>query len=564
MRAAFRVLFASIGVGVASGAVFGTESVRGVVFHDMNRNGVRDAAEPGVANVRVSNGRDVVATAADGSYELELELGGDDGRDGGIVFVIKPAGWMVPVDDRGLAQFHYVHKPEGSRADLEFAGVAPTGPLPESVDFPLRASEEPESFRVVLFGDPQPYSIEEVNEFAHDVVEDVIAELGDRSSPAHGALFGVSMGDLVGDDLELFVPLNRVVSAMGVPWVNVYGNHDMNFDTAHDWEADETFERVYGPPTYAFNVGPVHFVVLDDVYYEGRPEDRPMGPYRAELTDRIMAFLEADLAAHEHKRLTVLMMHIPFFELPESQRARVLEMLSGRASLSLSAHWHRQEDFFFPMPAGGADEGKGGGMHHHRVLGTTSGSWWQGAPDEFGLPHAMMRDGKPNGWTVLSIETGADGRVDYSMRYKAARRPWSDQMHVWAPSEVAVEDVRAGEGVEVIANVYAGSLRSVVEMRVRSVATGDAPGWRAMEMFEGVDPHWAELKRLEESERPPRGRKLTDLDAETLLWRGALPAGLSPGAHVVEVRTVDMFGQRFEGRRVLRVTGPGETLASER
>jgi hypothetical protein len=44
----------------------------GVVFHDRNRNGIRDAGEPGIPNVLVSNQREVVKTDAQGRYRTTM------------------------------------------------------------------------------------------------------------------------------------------------------------------------------------------------------------------------------------------------------------------------------------------------------------------------------------------------------------------------------------------------------------------------------------------------------------------------------------------------------------
>ena len=64
-------------------------AVRGVVFDDLNGNGVRDEGERGVAGVAVSNQRDVVRTGADGRYELPA------GRGHGLVYVSIPAGYRT-------------------------------------------------------------------------------------------------------------------------------------------------------------------------------------------------------------------------------------------------------------------------------------------------------------------------------------------------------------------------------------------------------------------------------------------------------------------------------------
>ena len=51
-------------VDAARGAGDGGAEARGAVFHDLSRDGARQADEPGVAGVMVSNGLDVVVTGA--------------------------------------------------------------------------------------------------------------------------------------------------------------------------------------------------------------------------------------------------------------------------------------------------------------------------------------------------------------------------------------------------------------------------------------------------------------------------------------------------------------------
>ena len=58
-----------------------------------------------------------------------------------------------------------------------------------------------------MFGDPQPKNVAEVEYMSHDVVEQIIAE------QAHGAAFGVTLGDIVFDDLSVMEPHNQAVAA---------------------------------------------------------------------------------------------------------------------------------------------------------------------------------------------------------------------------------------------------------------------------------------------------------------------------------------------------------------
>ena len=41
----------------------------------------------------------------------------------------------------------------------------------------------------------------------------------------------------------------------------------MNYDVQADSLSDETFESYFGPASYSFNYGKVHFIVLDDIRY---------------------------------------------------------------------------------------------------------------------------------------------------------------------------------------------------------------------------------------------------------------------------------------------------------
>jgi len=70
----------------------------GTVFHDVNRNSVQDADETGIAGVMVSDGKNVVMTDSNGAYELPAPS--EEEADAGFsVFITKPAGYSVPVND---------------------------------------------------------------------------------------------------------------------------------------------------------------------------------------------------------------------------------------------------------------------------------------------------------------------------------------------------------------------------------------------------------------------------------------------------------------------------------
>ena len=57
----------------------------------------------------------------------------------------------------------------------------------------------------------------------------------------------------------------------------------------------------------------------------------------------------------------------------------------------------------------------------------------------------------------------------------------------------------------------------------------------------------------ENSELPQRGKGIIGTAKSTHIWQAKLPANAPKGTHVIYVRTTDMFGQTFTGRRIIRV-----------
>jgi hypothetical protein len=533
MRYRFSIVVLAIGFSFQAAAHDSTEHERsaepgdnvqtalGVVFEDLNRNRVRDAGEPGIPDIRVSNGMQIVKTDVDGKYEIDVD--NDE-----IVFVIKPRNWMTPLDQDQLPQFYYIHKPAGSPANAKFAGVDPTGPLPKSIDFPLMRRLEPESFKAILFGDPQPRDIAEVEYIAHDVIEQIIAE------EAHDASFGVTLGDIVFDDLSVMEPLNQAIALIGIPWYNVIGNHDLNLDAKNDQQSDETFERIYGPSYYSFDHGPAHFLVLDDVLWVGA-HDGQRAHYHGGLGKRQMEFIRNDLAMIPDEQLVVLMMHIPLTDVDDRQQLyRLIEKRPW--AVSISAHTHYMEHRLI----GPEDGWMGTERHHHIVNVTVCGSWWRGKKDERGIPHATMSDGGPNGYTIMQF----DGR-QYALEMRAASRPADYHMNVYAPEVVSQAKLRT---TEVIANVFNGSSRSKVAMRV------DRDGnWNPMQQITIADPAFLAEKRREEALKDRTWTELPGAHPTPHMWRGMLPVNLAPGTHLIEVRSIDESNKENIDHRVIRV-----------
>ncbi|MEM1331494.1 MAG: calcineurin-like phosphoesterase family protein [Planctomycetota bacterium] len=554
IRSICRFAAPALVAALAGHAAAAKEHAKGVVYKDLNSNGVRDAGEPGLPGVRVSNGVEFATTDDSGRYEIAV-------TDDTIVFVVKPRGYQTPMDEHGVPRYYYIHKPDGSPdADFVFKGVAPTGPLPESIDFPLTPVRDTGRFKIFVFGDTQPYNQQQVDWLSHDVIEEIALQ----QRQGAGLAFGISLGDLVGDDLDLFHPLNDAIGELGVRVHSVYGNHDMNFMSPNDVHDDETFERVYGPTDYVFQQGDVHFIVLDNVRWNGfdglRRNGRPRtGNYNGHLHEHQLEFVANYLEEVPSEELIVICTHIPMHgddpdhrQHTTPQLPELLEILSGHPrTLSLSGHTHINQNFFFGSEMGFSPEQPGQfgePVHHHLNLVTASGSWYRGEPDEYGIPHSTMRCGAPNGYAFIEFD-GPNYRVDW----RAARRDKSFQMHVHTPEVIGSD----GTDGEIVANVFNGTALCSVDWKL---AGGP---WNQMRQDRRPDPFLQEQNAREEAQDMLDGfRRVNQAQNSSHIWVADLPSGLDGGVHTAVVRWTSIFGDVHESVRLFRVSADGSDVAA--
>jgi hypothetical protein len=520
---------------------------RGVVFEDSRGEGTRRPGDRGIAGVMVSNGRDVVVTGDDGAWALALEPGDH-------AFVIKPPHWSTRLSPLGLPRFSYLHQPEGTPGGLDpaFPGVAPTGPLPASIDFPLQRRAEPSEFEALLVSDTQPENATELAYLRDDIIA---AMLGT------GAQFGINHGDVVGDDLSLYPRYLSLLSSTDIPWHHCPGNHDIDYSAPDDRLSRETWKRTFGPRHYAFQHGAAVFFVLDDVEYLGEQSYRGMvGRRQLQFVCNVMRHVPPD-------RLIVLSMHIPLRcyldpTNPADTTAdwqALLHTLAGHPhTVSFAGHLHATEHHYLDCP-GAAPGSPPACSHHHHVLTAACGSWWSGPCDQRGIPCADNTDGTPNGFHVLSVagsrystrfvpaatKSAAQLRVLIDGPHRGARhdqgRPTADRLGL----SVAFKSLA---GCRVIANVFDGGPKTSVTLEVRG--SGGCFGPLAMSAAAIPDPLMSELL----SGDTPRKGEWVAATPCAHLWQAPLPSGFAPGAHVLQIRAIDEYGREHLARTVVEVT----------
>ncbi|MDQ3677479.1 MAG: PQQ-binding-like beta-propeller repeat protein [Actinomycetota bacterium] len=258
-------------------------TVTGVVYHDGNGNGERDARERGVRGVTVSDGVTLVQTDSNGRYSIETDV---ERRITDLVFISKPAGWSVATDEAMIPRFY---RDLGKLADDDHA----------QADFALRRDPEgrAKNFSFANVADPHvdprrdqqyfPEQIEEINSTSR--------KLG----------FVQVSGDLTNDATDAeFQAYRRGTARSKHPVWSAVGNHEYFFGGAATYEARiDNYRRYVGPEWYSFDYGNRHFVVIEN--NGGAPFDEQYGWVERDL----------ELHARDDRQVVVLMhqpMNVPF------------------------------------------------------------------------------------------------------------------------------------------------------------------------------------------------------------------------------------------------------------
>lgn len=402
---------AFVGAGLAGAALWSSASLSTLLAQTRAVRPIRvrgrvAARGRGIPHVAVSDGRNVVATAADGTYELIT----DTGRP--FVFPSVPAGYAVPTSERGTAS-HYV-------------GIDPMGPdeLDASFDLtPLPASDERHT--LLLLADVQTEDRQEMRWFHERTVPDLQQIVREHNQTE---IFGVACGDIMFDDLSLYPDYEQGVREIGIPFFQVVGNHDLDQDGGSDLASTATFTQRFGPRYYSFDRGAVHYVILDDVLWHG-------AGYIGYIDDEQLAWLANDLRHVEPGRTVIVALHIPVLGsrhvrdgrsnpstgISVTNRQRLYRLLEPYRAHILAGHTHESEHVFEH------------GVHEH-VVGAVCGAWWSGP---------ICADGTPSGVGVYEIEG-----EHVTWRYKTTGESFDHQIRVYpAGADPSAPD-------EIVANVW--------------------------------------------------------------------------------------------------------------
>lgn len=546
----FSVLFTPQALANCNFPAGSEEIISGSVYIESNNNNRRDRIEAGIGGVSVSNGCEVVQTDNGGNYRIPI-------HPTQILFISKPADFDLPVDDSNIPQFFYRHYPGGTPKEIagtsiEWAWpvIEATGPLPSVLNFGLLAREQStDEFTAHAFADTQA---------RYDLGQDMLRE--DLVNPLignpYGVEFGITVGDVVYDNLGLYQRHKTMMALMDIPQWNLPGNHDINFASPDAVFANETYKRHFGPTYYSFNHGNVHFVALNNVEYAGDGRQFGSSGYRGFIPEYQLNWLEQDLANVSPDKLIVIATHIPLISEADDGQS---EPASGPSTENFSRLLEILEPFSNIYGIAGHDTSNSWKVevnHSHgwqgqpwiaHTLAEVRGSGWtKGLSDARGVRDSIMEDGNPNGFYVLKFDDTSitPDFIPFPFGPDAAQRL---RITLDPPlSEQAGGSINRGvlqANTKIVVNLFDGGARDSVW------ATIDGGTEQALSYTVRTDPLIVRLSSAYQG----TGNEYSDATRSAHIWEMNLPLGLSAGLHRIEVRTEDEFGQTREGAMTFEI-----------
>lgn len=340
----------------------------------------------GMPGVVVSDGYTVTTTDANGRFSIQSHPRAK------FVFITVPATCEIPTTGNIPVFYRRIDRAAG----------------PMQADFRLTPAPVKNEFTLIAIADPQPHSKRAMKRFADETLAE-LATVG-NDFPPHTHFVGLTVGDLVWDAPEIYPDYVEAYRQIDFPCFQVIGNHDHDQKTINDDDrAAHYYEKWFGPTYYSFDVGQCHFIVLDNINYNGRKD------YRCEITPEQYAWLKQDLSYVDTAKLIVVGMHAPsvFKNGREMNNRRELYALLERyEAFFISGHTHRLSYVKI----------------HDRLrdfnLGAAFGWAWLGD---------IADDGTPNGYGVFKI--AGNRLVNYY--YKATGQPPVYQMRLFPAGAVA-------------------------------------------------------------------------------------------------------------------------------
>lgn len=358
-----------------------------------NIKGVVYCEDTGVSGVVVSDGYQTTVTDSNGYFWLASQ------KQNGYVFITIPSGYM-PVSESNASPSFWV--PVTSETEVT-----------EQCVFELQRVENDTHY--VIFATDlhlanRDSSNADMSQFRNGFMVDsqaLAAQYGvDRT-------YAVVLGDLTWDHywyVQHYTPADylETVADYCVPMFNVMGNHDNDPYVQGDFAGEAFYKSCVGPSYYSFDIGQVHYIVLDNVAWintGGAQGVIGSRDYRRQFSDAQLEWLRNDLSRVSDKDTPiVLCTHCPLYSnhnssfentpsLSDDATAELIGCLTGFTNVHImTGHTHYNGNMVI------SDN-----IFEHNTAAVCECWWWGGKYSG----RSVCKDGTPSGYGVFEV-TGRD------------------------------------------------------------------------------------------------------------------------------------------------------------
>lgn len=355
-------------------------TVKGVVSHDGE----------GISGVVVSDGFEVTVTDAQGIYYLPSQ------KKTGFVFISIPGNYEV-VNSGNAPQF--------------FKHLRNNANKVEQRDFSLIEANNENHVVIPMADWHLANRNNDKEQFTNKVLPDVNASINKYAADGT-KVYVITLGDMTWDiywyrnkfGLNEYIPF---MNKLNCPVFNLMGNHDNDPYYADDWEAENKYRDVLGPTYYSFNLGKIHYVVLDDTEYlnsGGAPGTVGARNYNGKVVQSQMEWLKKDLATITDKSTPIVVAtHIPIHKHPALDASgnqvdqvglnngdALIDYLSDFSTVHfLTGHTH--VNFSVEKPS----------LMEHNI-GAICATWWWTGKNGYAGNH-ICKDGSPGGYGIWKM-----------------------------------------------------------------------------------------------------------------------------------------------------------------
>lgn len=391
----------------------------GILPDGANVYGVVSCDGVGIPDVVVHDGYAFTKTDGNGVYHLHSD------KLLGYVSISLPSGYEP--QQKGFLPV--IHQPLTQKVFF-----------PERKDFSLVRAEG-DHFRLIVMGDMhlarRNNDREEFRKFTADVRDILAAHPGWK-------VYGLTLGDMTWDYYwysksyyfpEYLEDMNDPEEGVdGLMTFHTIGNHDHDMQEAGDFLTEVKYVRDIAPTYYSFNLGKVHFIVLDNILCTN--DGKGNRSYSSGLDEDQMHWLRQDLSFVDRETPLVISMHAPVFydsadngrveSILQTQYKSLLSLASGyTATHILTGHTHRILN---------TDKREEANYFEHNAGAVCATWWWSQKLTRINIG----TDGAPGGYALWDI----DG-TSFSWRFIGTKEDPSFQFRSFDLNSIEISDATA-------------------------------------------------------------------------------------------------------------------------